>query len=157
MTDEADAYDICATVDRGGLPVLAHPAATGSGRWRTFFSVAAAVLDLGALGVSFLPVGATSCSGYSTAVAPGQPAGPARDVCHAAPTIVAFQSAIPLLVLMIALGLVPLLTLKMRQRWPSVASAVVQAAFLLLSMGGFLFWVPAWLFTIAAAVAPPAA
>ena len=134
-----------------------HPAATRSGRWRTFFSVAAAVLDLGALGVSFLPVGATSCSGYSTAVAPGQPAGPAREVCHAAPTIMAFQSAIPLLALMIALGLVPLLTLKMRRRWPSVASAVVQAAFQFLSMGGLLFWVPAWLFTIVAAAVPPAA
>ena len=134
-----------------------HPAGTRSGRWRTFLSVAAAVLDLGALAVSFLPVGATSCSGYSTAIAPGQPAAPTRDVCHAAPTIVAFQSAIPLLVLMITLGLVPLLTLKMRRRWPSVASAGVQAAFQLLSMGGFLFWVPAWLFTIAAAAVPPGA
>ena len=132
-----------------------HPGGTKSGWWRTFFSVGAAVLDLAALGMSFLPVGATSCSGYSTAVAPGQPAGPTREVCHAAPPIVAFQSAIPLLALMMALGLVPLLTLKMRQRWPSVASAGVQAAFQLLSMGGFLFWVPAWLLTIAAAAAPP--
>ena len=30
--------------------------------------MAAAALDMGALGVSFLPGGATSCSGYSTAV-----------------------------------------------------------------------------------------
>ncbi len=132
-------------------------AAPRSGWWRTFFSIGAAVLDLGALGVSFLPVGATSCSGYSTAVAPGQPAAPTQEVCHAAPTIVAFQSAIPLLALMIALGLVPILTLPMHRRWPCVASAVVQGAFQLLSMGGFLFWVPAWLFTIAAAAAPPAA
>ena len=133
-----------------------HPAA-GAGKWRTFFSVAAAVFDLSALGASFLPVGATSCTGYSTAVAPGQPAAPSHEVCHAAPTITAFQSAIPLLVLMVALGLVPLLTLRMRRRWPSVASAVIQTAFQFLSMGGFLFWVPAWLFTIAAAAAPPGA
>ena len=109
------------------------------------------------MGSRFLPVGATSCSGYSTSVAPGQPAAPTGDVCHAGPTIVAFQSAIPLLVLRIALGLVPVLTLKMRRRWPSVASGVVQAAFQFLSMGGFLFWVPAWLFTIVAAAVPPAA
>lgn len=47
----------------------AQPAA-GAGMWRMFFSGAAAMLDLGALDVSFLPVGVTSCSGYATAVAP---------------------------------------------------------------------------------------
>lgn len=119
--------------------------------------MAAAVLDLGALGISFLPVGAASCTGYATAVAPGQPAGPAHEVCHAAPTISAFQSAIPLLALMVALGLVPLLTLRVRQRWPCVASAAAQAVSLVLSLGGFLFWVPALLCTVAAAVTPPGA
>lgn len=133
------------------------PAASGSGGWRRFLSVAAAVLDLGALGISFLPVGAASCTGYATAVAPGQPAGPAHEVCHAAPTISAFQSAIPLLTLMVALGLVPLLTLRVRRRWPCVAAAAVQAVSLVLSLGGFLFWVPALLCTVAAAVAPPGA
>ena len=116
-----------------------RPAANGSGRWRTFFAVAAAVLDAGALG-AFLPVGATSCSGYATAVAPGQPAASTHEVCHGTPTIMAFRSALPLLALMIALGLVPLLTLKMRRRWPSVASAVVQAALQFLSMGGRQLW-----------------
>ena len=49
---------------------------------------------------------------------------------------------------MIGLGLVPLLTLRLHRCWPSVASAVLQTAFQFLSMGGLLFWVPAWLFTI---------
>ena len=40
-----------------------HPAATRSGRWRTFFCMAAAAFDLGALGMSFVAVGASSCSG----------------------------------------------------------------------------------------------
>ncbi len=67
----------------------------------------------------------------------------------------AFRAAVPLLVLMLALGLVPLVTLRMRRRWPCVLSAIVQAVLQFISFGGFLFWVPAWLFSIASAVAPP--
>ena len=126
-----------------------------SGRWRLLFSIAAAALDLAGLAASFLPVGASSCTGQATAVAQEHPAGPVRQICRAAPTIVAFQSALPLFGLMIALGLVPLLTLKIRGRWPSAVSALLQAVLQLLGFGAFLFWVPAWLCTVAAAITGP--
>ena len=136
-----------------------HPAVRRSARWRAALSWLAAALDLAALGGSLLPLGATACSATSVAVtsaagAPGQPAAPGAEICHAAPTIIAFQHAIPVLTLLIALGLVPLLTLRMRRRWPCVASAAVQTVLQLLSLGGFLFWTPAWLCTVAAALVP---
>lgn len=118
-------------------------------RWRGLFAAAAAIADAAALVGLLVPGGAGSCStGTAT------PGVPAQEMCHGVPAIAAFQSAIPVLALMIALGPVPLVTLRTGRRWPSTASAIAQAVLQVLSFGAFVFWLPAWLLTIATAAAP---
>lgn len=131
---------------------------------RRFFAWAAAVTDAAALVAAFLPIAATRCGSVSqmSASSPGAapapvPPQPVPQVCTHTPLVGAFTSplaAIAVLLILSALGLVPLLTLNGRRGWPAALAGVGLAAIFVVSFGATLYWLPMMLCTLAAAVSP---
>lgn len=104
------------------------------------FAIAAGAVDVAAMAFIVLTAHAAAC------------AGPAGHVCGRLTVPPVTPAAAIGLVLSVALGLVPLVTLRTRRRWPCAASAVGQMVVQIAGSGLFLPWVPALLLTAAAAI-----
>jgi len=113
------------------------------------WSVSAAALDVGALGLALLTAHAVACA---------RGAGPPLQSALAptCPGMIALPPATGVaaigLICIVLLGLVPFLTLRTPRRWPCLAAAAGQVALQLMGFGLFLFWLPALLLTTVAAI-----
>jgi|GEM_PF-5119500 len=114
-------------------------------------AIAAGAVDVGAMGFIALTAHATACA----AVPPGAGGGASLPVAVCG--VLALPPFTPAAALGLALsvlfGLVPLVTLRTRRRWPCAASAAGQVVLQVASLGLFLPWVPTLLLTAAAALA----
>lgn len=112
----------------------------------TLLSVAAAVADGAALLAMLATAGVAACA------APGRPLAAASAACHRLGLPPLAPGAAVGLACVVALGLVPSLTLRWGRRWPCALAVAGQLLVQLLGLGLFLLWVPALLLTAAAAL-----
>ncbi len=117
-------------------------------RWRPLLATLAAAADVAALGLSRLSLGTRVC------MAPARPGGRPTH-CHPVPIIHAFASPLGrvLMAAMLVAGLIPLLTLRKRRRWPILLSGGVQFLLQFLAIPAFFLWLPTFFLTVAAAAA----
>jgi hypothetical protein len=108
-------------------------------------AIATPILSVLALAAQFVPGGYESCSSSTS--------GP--TVCQSLPAVSGWGGPLPytIAVVLILLSLAPLVSMRTGKRWPATVSAVLQVIPQVISFGGFLFWAPALVTTIAFAIA----
>ncbi len=107
----------------------------------------AAAADLAALWAAFVVRSSSVC----TLAGP-----PFHQTCRPVPLINAFGSplAIGAVVVLVAIGLLPLVGAILGRRWPAWFSLVSQSIVQLLSLGTLWYWLPAWLCTLGVVLLP---
>ncbi len=108
-------------------------------------AIATPILSVLALAAQFVPGGYESCTSSIE--------GP--TVCRSLPAVSGWGGPLPytIAIVLILLSLAPVFSMRTGKRWPSTGSAVLQVIPQVISFGGFLFWAPALVATIAFAIA----
>jgi hypothetical protein len=108
-------------------------------------AMATPILSVLAFAAQFVPGGYESCTSSIE--------GP--TVCHSLPAVSGWGGPLPytIAIVLILLSLAPLVSMRTGKRWPATVSAVLQVIPQVISFGGFLFWAPALVATIAFAIA----
>jgi hypothetical protein len=108
-------------------------------------AIAAPILSLLAFGAQFVPGGYESCTSSIE--------GP--TVCQSLPAVSGWGGPLPytIAIVLILLSFAPVVSMRTAKRRPATVSAVLQVIPQVISFGGFLFWAPALVATIAFAIA----
>jgi hypothetical protein len=108
-------------------------------------AIATPILSVLALAAQFVPGGYESCSSSTE--------GP--SVCQSLPAVSGWAGPLPytIAIVLILLSLAPAVSMRTGKRWPATVSAVLQVIPQVISFGGFLFWAPALVATVAFAIA----
>lgn len=114
--------------------------------WHGVLAIAAAIVDVAALLLTLAGAHAGACANAATMA-------PTPQACTGFLALPPFtpEAAFGLMAI-VALGLLPAVTLRTRLRWPCALAAVGQVALQIAGVGLFLFWVPALILTALAAV-----
>jgi hypothetical protein len=108
-------------------------------------AIATPILSVLALAAQFVPGSYESCTSSTE--------GP--SVCQSLPAVSGWGGPLPytIAIVLILLSLAPAVSMRTGKRWPATVSAVLQVIPQVISFGGFLFWAPALVATVAFAIA----